>query len=227
MVVMVSGRAGEGKTTFSNMCIEYLESLGYTGVIVPFARGVKDTAKFMGWDGKKDDRGRKLLQSVGNAGRDYYEDIWASKTVGSIKKLRSGGYGDIREASVFFIDDWRFMNEGDVISNKFPNTLKIRIHRPREYHTLYRTHLYNDISETSLPEMHENFIPFTGGNPSREEIESWTSHNQSVARQFYDEIIYNTKSLDRLRELAQAFVNDKILPTLEEEKNEKLSRKRI
>jgi hypothetical protein len=74
---MVSGRAGSGKSTFSNYCIDYLKSLGHRATLVPFAKGVKRTAKdCFGWDGKKDRKGRKLLQDIGLVGRAYNENLW-------------------------------------------------------------------------------------------------------------------------------------------------------
>lgn len=178
IVVMVSGRAGEAKSTFSNLCIEHLEKFSRRSKIVSFAYGVKSTALAMGWDGEKDDKGRRLLQQVGNTGREYNEDIWADMAVGCI--LES-------QADVVFIDDWRFPNEGNVVIKKFINVIKIRVCRPEEYHTLNGTELYDDISETSLPDIE------TG---------------------FYNHIVDNIGSLDELRAMANEFVKSKIISRL-------------
>lgn len=175
-VVMVSGRAGAGKTTFSNYCAYHLAEYGIFSQIVPFARGVKDTARFMGWDGKKDGRGRKLLQEIGNCGREYDENLWAMQARTSISKLFSGAYVDQPNIEVVFIDDWRFINEGNVISEKFDVT-KIRIVRQEQDYTLYGTPMYNDISETGLPEL---------DNPS-----------------FYNVIVRNLGSLEDLDKYAE------------------------
>ncbi len=148
MVIMVSGRAGEGKSTFCNICTEILEEQSISTATFPFARGVKDTASFMGWDGNKDDRGRRLLQILGRSGREYDESIWADKTVDSIKNWL-GTYYD--ENWFVFIDDWRFENEGNVVMDAFHPVLKVRMVRPEKYHTLLGTPLYDDLSETGLP----------------------------------------------------------------------------
>ena len=148
MVIMVSGRAGEGKSTFCNICIETLEELAIPTEVFPFARGVKDSASFMGWDGRKDDRGRRLLQVIGGAGREWNESIWANKTVDSIKNWL-GTYGG--ESWFAFIDDWRFENEGNVVMDAFHPVLKVRMVRPEKYHTLLGTPLYDDPSEIGLP----------------------------------------------------------------------------
>lgn len=178
IVVMVSGRAGEAKSTFSNLCVECLERFSRKSKIVSFAYGVKSTANAMGWDQEKDDKGRRLLQQIGNTGREYNEDIWANMAVGNI--LES-------QVDVVFIDDWRFPNEGNVILKKFINVIKVRICRPEEYHTLNGTELYDDISETSLPEIE------TG---------------------FYNHIVDNIGSLDELRAMANEFVESKIVSRL-------------
>jgi dephospho-CoA kinase len=151
MIVMVSGRAGEGKTTFAMYCQDILVAdHNSSSAIVPFARMVKETAFFMGWDGEKDDKGRKLLQEIGNTGREYDIDIWARHAVEFIKQHPA-------EFEYVFIDDWRFPNEGKYLQEHFWPTITVRVQRPKEYHTLLNSPLYNDISEISLPESEEYY----------------------------------------------------------------------
>ena len=47
MIILIGGRAGEGKTTFANFCSKILEKQSVSSVTVPFARMVKETASFM------------------------------------------------------------------------------------------------------------------------------------------------------------------------------------
>jgi hypothetical protein len=188
-VVMVSGRAGEGKTTFSDLCVEILAEHDVMADKVPFARGVKDTARFMGWDGEKDAKGRRLLQQIGNTGRDYNKNLWAQQAVDTIRAEEGANAYD-----VIFIDDWRFMNEGTkVVLSAYPTTLKLRVIRPKEFHTLYGSVLYNDTSETGLPEA--------------DSVEGFN---------FYDRLIDNTNGLDGLRKEADDFVREVLLPKLQE-----------
>ena len=183
IIVMVSGRAGEGKSTFSEICIDILAKKGIMATIVPFAQGVKDTACFMGWDGEKDDKGRKLLQQIGNTGREYDKDIWARKAVDEIREDAGVNLFDI-----VFIDDWRFPNEGNVILTEFPKiAIKVRICRPEEFHTLNGTELYDDISETSLPD---------------------------VESDFYNHVVDNIGSLNELRAMANEFIENKVVSRL-------------
>jgi len=146
MITMISGRAGEGKSTFAKFCTNLLiEEFNEGSAIVPFARMVKETAMFMGWDKEKDDKGRKLLQDIGNIGRDYNENLWANQTVEYVKELSS-------TFSYIFIDDWRFPNEGNVVIDSYVPVTTVKICRPPEFHTLFGTELYDDVSETSLPD---------------------------------------------------------------------------
>ena len=88
MITMIGGRAGEGKSTFAKLCTKSLIDDHKEGsALVPFARMVKETAMFMGWNEKKDAKGRKLLQSVGNIGREYDINLWADHAVAYIQEL--------------------------------------------------------------------------------------------------------------------------------------------
>ncbi len=186
-VILVSGRAGEGKTTFADLCIEILIEHDVMCDKVPFAQGVKDTARFMGWDGEKDTKGRRLLQQVGNTGREYDPNIWAKQAVDDIE-------ANYDSFDVVFIDDWRFMNEGTkVVMDAFPNTLMIRIIRSKEFHTLLGSALYDDPSETGLPEVGS--------------VEGFN---------FYDRLIDNHDGLDGLRNTADDFIHEVLLPKLQE-----------
>ena len=157
MIILIGGRAGEGKTTFANLCQKVLldKQLG-SSVIVPFAKMVKETALFMGWNGEKDDKGRKLLQDLGGIGREYNLDIWADHVVDFITSLPV-------LFDVVFIDDWRFPNEAKVIRNHFFPVVTVRIIRPEEFHTLRGTPMYNEVSEISLPE-EESYYDFIINN---------------------------------------------------------------
>ncbi len=177
MIVLIGGRAGEGKSTFAKFCGEYLLHERDTGsVTIPFARMVKETAFVMGWNGEKDDGGRKLLQEVGKIGREYDLDLWADHAVGYIKDCDGQGF------EYYFIDDWRFPNESKVIMKHFHPVLKVRMRRPEEFHTLKDTALYNDASEASLPDENSyyDYVIKNSGNLDELDIK---------AKQFIDKIL--------------------------------------
>ncbi len=92
---------------------------------VHFASGVKEIAKeCFGWDGEKDEKGRRLLQRIGtDCGRMYNPNIWVEKTAKQIE------YFYLREINrLFVIDDVRFDNEA-IFVHLFKNSLVIKIDR--------------------------------------------------------------------------------------------------
>ncbi len=75
MIIAMRGKAGSGKDTFALM----MEELN-PGVVcrLSFARAVKDcSSSLFGWDGEKDERGRRLLQRFGTeCARHFDGEIW-------------------------------------------------------------------------------------------------------------------------------------------------------
>lgn len=114
MVYMISGKAGAGKDTAFALIKELLPSVERFA----FADSLKETAKSLGWDGEKDEKGRKFLQNLGNTVRDYGEDIWANIVAGKILQCTS---------QTQVITDWRFPNEFEVISGLFSPVVTINI----------------------------------------------------------------------------------------------------
>lgn len=141
-IVLISGKAGVGKTTTAKILSRMLSNLNVSNGIFPFASELKKIARQMGWDGEKDDRGRQLLIDLGLAGRRYDEDMWAKLTARSI--IESG-------VDVAIVDDWRFPNEGRYISTLGYNVLRVRVVSPNR-EILKGTPQYLDASETSLPD---------------------------------------------------------------------------
>jgi len=147
IVVLISGKAGVGKTTLANLLKTDLKTRGKDSVIIPFASSLKQVAKSMGWDGEKDERGRTLLQGLGTIGRKYDPNIWID-----LSYQNAFDYA-VRSGTHFFLtDDWRFPNEYDRLSeNPSFQVFRFRICAPNR-EILRGTPQYNDISETALPE---------------------------------------------------------------------------
>lgn len=149
IIVLLSGKAGVGKTTVANLLLDYLTAR-YDKIrigIFPFANRLKFVARMLGWDGIKDEKGRTLLQDLGKVGRDYDEDVWVKGTI--LGTIESHPYYPL---DVVITDDWRFPNEEDFIKkNMLYETFKVRVEcESRE--ALKGTPQYNDVSETSLPD---------------------------------------------------------------------------
>jgi hypothetical protein len=107
------GLAGSGKDTVADIiCAE----LNYKRA--SFATALKNLCFSMGWNGHKDARGRKLLQDVGMAFREYDKDIWVDKTASSILNNHKYVFTDVR-----------FSNEAHYIKHS-RNGIIIRVVRP-------------------------------------------------------------------------------------------------
>lgn len=104
----ITGLAGAGKTYAATWF-----KLRTGGEIWSFAAEIKRIAALMGWDGEKDARGRKLLQDLGSAGREYDRKCWVSR---------------MPTDRAVIIDDVRFVNEAAAIRSV--GGIIIRIERP-------------------------------------------------------------------------------------------------
>lgn len=109
------GLAGSGKDTAAEALVE----LGYWKRA--FAAHLKDLAYEFGWDGKKDERGRTLLQDLGMAARKYNPNFW-------IEQIPWPTNGSRRSRWPQVYTDVRFQNEADYIRSK--GGIIVRIVRP-------------------------------------------------------------------------------------------------
>lgn len=162
---LISGRAGTGKGETAKAI---LKASPLTLREESFAFGVKETAKFMGWNGIKDDAGRKLLQGIGKVGRQYDPALWVSQTHNRMQELYKSFLPD-----GYIISDHRFKNESLFLqqTQKY-DIIKIRV-ESTDREMLKGKETYNDESEISLP-------------------------SGSEFPEFYDYVIYNDGSLEDL-----------------------------
>lgn len=112
MKVAFVGKMQSGKTSACN----------YLGLhIIPFAKGVKDAAYDLGWDGKKDKKGRKALQLIGtDVARMLKPNIWVDRWIMNCRDQFSHKLG---------CDDCRFNNEASML--KANGFTIVHISRPR------------------------------------------------------------------------------------------------
>jgi len=111
------GFAGAGKDTAALALV----SLGWRRVA--FADSLKDLAKHFGWNGKKDESGRRLLQDLGMAARKYDPNFWIYQVMKEIKAV-SPAFAKIPRVWT----DVRFRNEADFVRSR--GGIIIRIVRP-------------------------------------------------------------------------------------------------
>lgn len=105
-IICISGKAQHGKTTVARYMAHNLEREGKKVLITSYAGLVKYVCKtFFGWNGKKDDEGRKLLQKVGtDIVRAEEPDYWVNFIIDML-----WFFGDSWDYVI--LDDCRFPNE--------------------------------------------------------------------------------------------------------------------
>jgi hypothetical protein len=167
VAILISGRMNCGKTTIANLMKFYFTTKKLKVDIFPFAQGVKETAKFMGWDGDKDEKGRQLLIDIGMAGRKYNKDNWCGLTFDNIIP------SDPRfPLDVVLVDDARFSNEINFVKDNFLyQTFVIRVEAPER--ELKNSIHYNDESEISMPSAPNELYDFVVDNSgSKKDLEN-------------------------------------------------------
>lgn len=83
-----------------------------------FGDDLKKFAYMMGWDGKKDERGRRFLQFLGtNLVREYNPYFWIDRVINRI---------DLSSDNRYVITDVRFDNEIETILNNLGITIQIK-----------------------------------------------------------------------------------------------------
>jgi hypothetical protein len=111
------GLAGSGKDTAAMA----LTALGWRRAA--FADRLKSLAFTIGWDGHKDERGRRLLQDLGMAARKYNADFWIME---ANCVINSSGENFASIPRVW--TDVRFENEAQFVRSR--GGMIIRIKRP-------------------------------------------------------------------------------------------------
>lgn len=122
-VVLISGKAQNGKDTTANIMKRLLEADGEKVLIAHYGDLVKYICKqFFDWDGNKDEKGRTLLQYVGtDVIRAKNPDYWVNFIIGVLKMFDN-------EWDFVLIPDARFPNEVDFVKHEF-DALHLRVIR--------------------------------------------------------------------------------------------------
>lgn len=116
-IVGITGYAGSGKDTAAAGLI----ADGWTRIA--FADRLKKLATDIGWNGEKDEAGRKLLQALGHQARVHLGwNVWVEAAAQDIFEAFKGG------APGVVVTDVRYWNEADWIGQHGGHV--IRIDRP-------------------------------------------------------------------------------------------------
>lgn len=151
-LVLISGKAESGKDTVAKI-IENKVNNKFAVITPHIADKVKSIAKEdFGWDGIKDEKGRALLQLIGDGGRQYNPNIWVnhflrflhfSKALNNSKGVKA----------LILIPDVRYKNEVIKLvewgNENEIQVFKVRVERPNYTNKLTEEQRKNS-SETDL-----------------------------------------------------------------------------
>ena len=124
-VICISGHARSGKDTFAKYLRRLMYENGETKVLIAhYADLVKYVCKqFFGWDGKKDEAGRSLLQKVGTDIVRAKDPTYWIRFIVDMLELFDGTWNYV------IIPDCRFPNEIEYLRGLGYNVIHIRIER--------------------------------------------------------------------------------------------------
>lgn len=123
-VILISGKGMAGKDSTANILKEYYEKQGKKVLITHYADLLKYICKtYFGWNGKKDEFGRGLLQRIGTDEiRKIYPDYWVRFVYEMLSFFNN-------EWDYVLIPDCRFPNEIVYFKNGSFDTTTIRVNR--------------------------------------------------------------------------------------------------
>lgn len=121
--ILISGHAGSGKDTTADLISAELTAKEYSVLKIHYADLLKYICtKFFNWNGKKDEKGRTLLQTVGtDLVRSKNENFWVDFVLDCVKLFNMWNY--------VIIPDVRFPNEIGRVKLKGYDVLHIRVNR--------------------------------------------------------------------------------------------------
>ena len=151
-VICISGVARSGKDTAASYMKKKYEADGKRVLITHYADLLKYLCKSLfGWNGVKDDEGRKLLQYVGtDVVRTKNPDYWVNFMIGMLDLF----YG---EWDYVLIPDCRFPNEVDRLYENNFDVCSVRIIRDKFTNNLTKEQQEHP-SETAMNNYNFNYI---------------------------------------------------------------------
>lgn len=141
-VVAISGKARHGKDTVATELKKQLEEMGGKVLIIHQGDFLKWIAKsYLGWNGKKDEEGRSLLQWIGTHNREVGLDDVYVETVINIIALLSDKFDYV------IIPDLRYKNELHRLKAKYQDDCYlVRVNRVVFNNSKYSAYK-NDLTE--------------------------------------------------------------------------------
>lgn len=146
-VILINGVSKSGKSTVAKLLKEKLAQLVDWDeiLILSNASDVYATCmKAFGWNGEKDEQGRRLLINVTKAGYDYHPYFWELRTS---KHLAEWEQSEGVKCKFLIIDDWRYINTYNFFKEKKCKIHTIKIDTPESFYNGYSETVKKDPSE--------------------------------------------------------------------------------
>ena len=168
MIYCISGKAGSGKSTVGAIIEREYQKLGLKTITSPYTKYLKQyIGTITGVNVTEENKPRELLQKLSS---DLIKKKLNNKDFFIRRQVE-----DIEFYSYFFdvviIPDVRFPNEIEILKEKFPNVVSIRVER-QNYESKLTEEEMQDITETALDKY--NNYDYIITNESRKELESDT-----------------------------------------------------
>lgn len=156
--ILVSGKAQNGKDTTASILCRYLEHSGKNVLIIHYADLLKYICEmYFGWDRKKDERGRTLLQEIGTDNiRKNYPDFWV-KFVADFVMCFPNRWDYV------IVPDTRFPNEVSHIRDRGFNAFLLRVNRGGGFVSPLSEEQQKHASETALDNADFDFVIHNDG----------------------------------------------------------------
>ncbi len=110
----IGGKAGSGKSVFAGLLAAQLAGCGYPARVDAFGVDIKRLARREGWDGVKDENGRRLLQEIGQTMVEDDPEFW----IRELKLRNLPVLANSRRDEFLIISDVRRKEEADYIRSK-------------------------------------------------------------------------------------------------------------
>lgn len=162
-VILISGKAQNGKDTTASILKQTLVDNGDRVLITHYADLLKYICtNYFGWDGKKDDKGRQMLQYVGtDVIRKQNPTLWVDFVAMILKYFKENW-------DYVIIPDCRFPNEITRLRDDGFDTTHLRVVRSG-FESPLTEEQQNHPSETALDNFEADFV--IDNNGSLEELE--------------------------------------------------------
>lgn len=168
-VILISGKAQHGKDTVATCLKQQLMQDNHRVLVAHYADLVKYICRsYFDWDGKKDERGRTMLQYVGtDVIRKQNPTFWVDFVATMLKYFQENW-------DYVIIPDCRFPNEISVMVDAGFDTTHLRVVRENFVSTLTAEQM-NHPSETALDDVTPDYYVINSGTVEElnKEINTW------------------------------------------------------